>query len=438
MLGIDVNPLGVELARISVWIGAIQWMRRHGYDVPRNPILQSLKTIEQKDALIDLIGGEVRWPDAESLAADEEKDGKNGKAEPHRVVILGNPPFLGDKSMLGELGEEYVTRLRRLFAGRLTGNVDLVCYWFEKARACLEEGRVERVGFISTNSIRGGANRSVLDRIRKSGTIFDAWSDEPWQVDGAAVRVSLVCFGPKGLNETPRLNGKEVPEIFADLTGGGVDLTTARRLAENGGVCFQGPVKIGSFEVRGDLARLWLASPLNPNGRPNLDVLRPWLNGMDVVRRPSGMWIIDFGQASKEEACLYEAPFAYVEQYVKETRASNRRDRRRIYWWHHGETAAGLKAASFCLKRCIVTPRVARHRVFVWTHPAVLPDSRLNLIARDDDVTFGILHSRAHELWSLKLGGWHGVGNDPQYTPSMGFETFPFPDGLTPDRPASA
>jgi type II restriction/modification system DNA methylase subunit YeeA len=34
------------------------------------------------------------------------------------------------------------------------------------------------------------------------------------------------------------------------------------------------------------------------------------------------------------------------------------------------------------------------------------------------------------------LGGWHGVGNDPQYTPSAGFETFPFPEGLTPDIPA--
>ena len=59
-------------------------------------------------------------------------------------------------------------------------------------------------------------------------------------------------------------------------------------------------------------------------------------------------------------------------------------------------------------------------------------------IARDDDTTFGILHSRFHEVWTLRLGGWHGVGNDPQYTPSLGFETFPFPEGLTPDIPASA
>jgi type II restriction/modification system DNA methylase subunit YeeA len=58
-------------------------------------------------------------------------------------------------------------------------------------------------------------------------------------------------------------------------------------------------------------------------------------------------------------------------------------------------------------------------------------------VPRDDDTTFGILYSRFHELWSLRMGTWLGVGNDPRYTPSTTFETFPFPEGLTPDIPAS-
>ena len=96
-----------------------------------------------------------------------------------------------------------------------------------------------------------------------------------------------------------------------------------------------------------------------------------------------------------------------------------------------------MEAASG-LERAIYTPRVAKFRLFVWAPASVVPDSRVVLIARDDDTAFGILHSRFHELWSLALGGWHGVGNDPQYTPSLGFETFPFPKGLTPDIPAAA
>ena len=62
----------------------------------------------------------------------------------------------------------------------------------------------------------------------------------------------------------------------------------------------------------------------------------------------------------------------------------------------------------------------------------VLADSATVAIARADDATFGILHSRFHELWSLRLCTWLGVGNDPRYTPTTTFETFPFPPGLTP------
>lgn len=86
--------------------------------------------------------------------------------------------------------------------------------------------------------------------------------------------------------------------------------------------------------------------------------------------------------------------------------------------------------------RQIITPRVSKHRIFAYFPKTVLADSAAVAIARDDDTTFGILHSRFHELWSLRMGTWLGVGNDPRYTPSTTFETFPFPEGLTPNIPA--
>jgi type II restriction/modification system DNA methylase subunit YeeA len=58
------------------------------------------------------------------------------------------------------------------------------------------------------------------------------------------------------------------------------------------------------------------------------------------------------------------------------------------------------------------------------------------VIARDDDTTFGILHSRFHQQWSLRLG--MTLEDRPTYTPSTTFETFPFPESLTPNLPASA
>ena len=77
--------------------------------------------------------------------------------------------------------------------------------------------------------------------------------------------------------------------------------------------------------------------------------------------------------------------------------------------------------------RFICTPRVAKHRVFVWLDVEVLPDSATVAIARDDDYFFGVLHSKLHEVWSLHMGTWLGKGNDPRYTPTTTFETFPFP-----------
>ena len=77
------------------------------------------------------------------------------------------------------------------------------------------------------------------------------------------------------------------------------------------------------------------------------------------------------------------------------------------------------------MTRFISTPTVAKHRLFVWCDTRICPDHQLIAITRDDDTTFGILHSRFHEAWSLRLGTWLGKGNDPRYTPTTTFETSP-------------
>ena len=417
--GLEINPYAAELARVTVWIGEIQWMRRNGFDLSRQPILRPLDTIECRDALLNPDGGEAVWPEAE--------------------FIVGNPPFLGGSKLLRELGEDYAATLRRAYQGRVPGGADLVCYWFEKVRSCIEQGVTQRAGLVATNSIRGGANRKVLERIRGTGTITHAWSDEPWINEGAAVRVSLVAFGREA--EEAILNGQPVAEIHADLTGralrvgGGDDLTQAKPLAENAGVSFQGSQKIGAFDIPGDLARQWLPLP-NPHGRPNSDVLKPSWNGLDVTRRPRDGWIIDFGlDMTDVQAALYERPFDHVVRYVKPEREKNADPPVKRYWWRHGRPRIEMRTALKPLSHYIATPHVAKHRLFVWLPASVLPDKMLIVIARSDDTTFGILHSRFHEVWALRLGT--SLGGTPRYTPTTTFETFPFPEGLTPNLPAA-
>ena len=199
--------------------------------------------------------------------------------------MIGNPPFLGGKLLRSTLGGAYVESLQRLYGARIHGEADLVCHWFDKAQRLVADGSIARAGLVATNSIRGGRNRAVLDRIVESGTIYDAWSDEPWVVDGAAVWVSLVCFAGKDDGYQNFLDGSNVSGVSADLSAGTADITKAKSLPRNHNIAFMGDIKNGPFDIAGDLARAWLRLPANPHGRPNSDVLRPWVNGMDLTRR---------------------------------------------------------------------------------------------------------------------------------------------------------
>jgi type II restriction/modification system DNA methylase subunit YeeA len=417
--GIEINPFAAELARTTIWIGDIQWKRRNGIYAEPPPILRKLDSIERADALIEAGSG----------------GGWHEKAWPKAEFIVGNPPFLGGKLLRTQLGSETVDRLFEVYRDRVPQEADLVVYWLEKAREAIETGSSKRAGLVATNSVRGGANRRVLDRLVDQSRIFEAWSDEPWVLDGAAVRVSMICFGTG--DDGVFLDGKPVDRINSDLTSGALDLTKAKRLDENLGVSFMGDTKGGAFDVPGETARLWLKAPTNPNGRGNSDVLKPWRNGQDITRRSSDMWIVDFGwQMSERDAAFYEAPFKHIRDNVWAERQKNRRETYKKFWWRHVEPRPALMAKLRSLERYIVTPTVAKHRLFAWLPRPIMPDHQLIVIARDDDVTFGILHSRFHEMWSLRLGT--SLEDRPRYTPTTTFETFPFPEALAPSVSAEA
>jgi type II restriction/modification system DNA methylase subunit YeeA len=355
---------------------------------------------------------------------------------PEADFIIGNPPFLGASRMLKEYPQEYVDALRRIYADRVPGFSDLVCWWFAKSTDAIIKQPHTRTGLVATNSIRGGTNRAVLDRIARELTIFDAKSDEPWINNGAAVRVSLICFART--DEQRWLNGEEVVVIPSSLQQQSDVLISTKKLKENKNVSFLGVKKGGKFELRSQDARAMLVAPLNVNGKSNSVVLRPRLAGGDLVRRSNEEWIVDFGERMPEhEAMLFEGPYKYVRETVMPYRIKNRREHRATNWWLYSEVSPGMRKATEQLVRHIATPRVSKHRIFVFISPAELLDDGCIAIARDDDTSFGILHSRFHEAWSLRLGTFLGVGNDPRYTPTTTFETFPFPEGLTPDIKAA-
>src|SRR5829696_1441374 len=408
--GIEINPYAFELAQTTLWIGYLQWIQANGFGVPAEPILREMDNFRNMDAIIDLSDPdnpkEPEWPEAD--------------------FIVGNPPFLGDKKMRGELGNGYVEALRKLYKGRVPAAADLVTYWFEKARKQIEDAKSIRVGLLATQGIRGGANREVLKRIKETGDIFFAESDRNWILDGANVHVSMVGFD-KGIEPERFYNGERVNSINSNLNVV-ADITKATRLKENLALSFIGVSMHGPFELAEELALSMLSSSGNPHGKPNSDVVRPILNAFDISRRSENRWMIYFPpEMSLEEAALYESPFQHVARVVKPVRDLNNRKAYRDKWWIHGEARPAMLRAIQGKPRFLVTPRVGKHRHFVWM-TAALPSDATVAFAYSDDYYFGILYSRLHEVWALNQGTQlREKESGFRYTPTTCFETFPFP-----------
>ncbi|HET9227339.1 MAG TPA: type IIL restriction-modification enzyme MmeI, partial [Thermoanaerobaculia bacterium] len=378
-----------------------------GFGEPEDPVLRPMDTFECKDAILDLSDPEnpkePEWPKVD--------------------FIVGNPPFLGNKLMRSVLGSEYAEALWKLYEDRLPATSDLASYWFEKARHQIEEGKCNRVGLLATTAIKQVGSVRVLERISETTSIFFAVPDRDWVLEGASVRISMIGFGEKHESE------KGIPP---NLTGG-LDLSGKEKIASNLGLSFMGTTKVGTFELEEEAA-IGMLHQANPKPKPNSDVIRPWRNGMDLVRQRVHRWIIDFGvDRPLEEAARYEAPFEFVAQHVRPTRSENTRLSYRQRWWIHGEARPGFRSAVAPLERYIATPRISKHRVFLWLDTVILPDSKVIAFSFETDYHFGILHSRLHQAWTLATCGWHGIGNDVTYNPTTCFETFPFPDS-TPDQ----
>ncbi|MDB5349200.1 MAG: hypothetical protein JWN86_447 [Planctomycetota bacterium] len=409
LFGIEKNPYAHDLAQMTVWIGFLQWHRANGFHYERVPILQSLGTIENKDAILDLtmpeFPAEPVWPEAD--------------------FIVGNPPFLGGKKMRTELGDEYVDRLFGVWRDRVKSEADLCCYWFVKAHRQIEDGRCRRAGLLATQGIRGGASRETLRKIKQTGDIYYAESDRNWVLDGATVHVSMIGFDD-GSETVKALDGQPVETIHSNLTAL-TDVTQARRLADNLNIAFMGDTKGGKFDIIERIAVSFMDYP-NPNGRPNSDVLIPWINGMDVTRRNRNVWIIDFGVGTDiHQASLYERPFEHARKINQKSRESSRS--RIKAWWLHERPRVDMRRGINSLHRFIVTATVSKHRLFVWIEAPTLPDHQLIAFARADDFFFGMLHSRLHELWARSLGTQVRERESGfRYTPTSCFETFPFAD----------
>jgi hypothetical protein len=234
--GIDVNPLGIELAKVTLSM-AKKFTTEEFNKFTKQDRLFEIEDPLPFDNLDDnFIQGDalfVDWPNADA--------------------IIGNPPYQSKNKMQEEFGTDYINRLREAFP-KMPGKADYCVYWFRKAHDHLAMSG--RAGLVGTNTIRQTNSRlGGLDYITaNNGIITEAISSMPWG-GSAVVHVSIVNWtksdkpikGTKKLREKLGENSSEpwrefdldtIPPTLSPK----LDVTKASKLKANSesDSCFQG------------------------------------------------------------------------------------------------------------------------------------------------------------------------------------------------------
>jgi hypothetical protein len=423
--GIDIDPLAVELCRLTLALAENLW-RARGLEAPAPRLDDLAANVRCDDALF------CAWP-----AAD---------------LILGNPPFLSKNKMQQELGPSYVRRVRERYPG-VPGRADYCVYWFRRAHDELPPGG--RAGLVGTNTIRQNFSRAGgLDHVvGRGGTITEAVSTMEWPGD-AVVHVSIVNWvkgeapGPKRLSwqrdgeREGRWETAMLRRIPASLSAS-VDVTSASPLRANvaSGACFQGQTHghEGFLLSAGEAGEMMRAAP------ENAEVVFPYLVGEELLTAPNGRpsrWVIDFHPRDQHEARRYEAPFRRVERLVlpaRERAAALERARNASVargnrhheaflrrWWQLGYPRAELVGKLGGIGRYVACSRVAKRPIFAFVSTAIRPGDALVVFLLEDDYSFGVLQSGLHWAWLTARSST--MKEDFRYTSSTVFDTFPWPD----------
>jgi hypothetical protein len=346
----------------------------------------------------------------------------------------------------------------------MNDSADFVMYWWDRAAEIITRAKstTRRFGFVTTNSISQVFQRRTVARwltATRPLSVIWAVDNHPWTKatpDAAAVRIAMTVaekgcsdgqllqvIRESGLDtDQPEISFRESRgKINSDLTIG-ADVTRMKRLLANEGLGHDGVKLHGKgFVVTRNLALL-----LGLERRPGLDkYVKRFGNGRNM-RSGSLKLVIDlFGLSEATIRAKFPEVYQHLLERVrydydkngkpnvnkkgqKTGREWNNRAFYRTNWWIFGEPRAELRPALEGLKRYIGTVDTSPNRVFEFIDGDIIVDDGVVVVASDAAETLAVLSSRIHVLFSLRAGGWLGVGDDPRWNKSLVFDPFPFPE----------
>jgi hypothetical protein len=346
-------------------------------------------------------------------------------------IIIGNPPFAGKNNLINSNRDGFLHWLQHIHK-QSNGNSDIVAHFFRRSFNLLRKNGA--MGLIATNTIGQGDTRFTgLKWIcQHGGDIYNCNTRHIWP-GAAAVIVSVVHIF-KGEWVKPRnLDSREVDKITAFLFHKG-NSDDPHRLLANKGISFQGSNILGKGFIFNDRDKTGAASSLQEmrniidKDPRNKQRIFPYIGGSEVNNHPTHCnhrYVINFGELDETKAKDWPDLYSIIEQKVKPERLKQKREIRKRYWWRFGESTPALYRSIDGLNRIIVCVQTSKYRTFTFLPNEMVYDQKLVVFAFSTTTALGILHSRVHEIWALFMGS--SMRDDPVYTPTDCFETFPFP-----------
>lgn len=433
--GIDINGFAVEMAKITMMLAKKLAADELNDTATVLPLDNLDASIVQADALFSV------WPRADA--------------------VIGNPPFLGRRKMVEELGVSYTQRLATTYP-KVGGVSDFVAYWFPLAHDHIPAGA--RAGLVATNSIRQNeTRRASLDYVEDhGGVITEAVSSKPWSGE-ANVFVSIINWTKTDASHiAPEervlwVNDGEgrliVPTIPTSLSPN-VDVRSAKPLPFNQtpARCFQGQTPGVTRVEKGFVLNRAQMEAIVSQQDGSSAVIHPFLGGRELLNKLEvDRWVIDIPDSDLRTArSKYPAAFRHLsemvldvrqkkadEQAAKNAEALEANPKAKVNthhagflesWWQLGYRRRELLRALDGVERYIATSRVTtvnRLAVFEFVDSTIHPSDAMTVFALDDDYSLGVLSSAIHGKWiAARCSSMKG---DPRYTSTTVWDSFPFP-----------
>ncbi|HYX18912.1 MAG TPA: DNA methyltransferase [Nostoc sp.] len=381
-------------------------------------VLSISKKMRQADKSVKPFNWEIEFPEVFH------------RDNPGFDAIVGNPPFMGGSRISTNYSKEYLDWITTYFPE--TGNrMDLVAYFFRQAFNVLRKDGT--LGLIATNTIAQGDTR--LGGLRyicnSGGSIYKAQKRFKWP-GFAAVIVSIIHIIKGNYQKNKLLDGKYYSSISAFLFHADSH-NNPISLLENKNKSFIGVKIYGQGFLFDDNDAK--ATPIKEMHRlldknpKNLERIFPYIGGEEVNSSPTHShtrYVINFGEMTENEARLWSDFMIILEEKVKPEREKAPAQVAKTPWWQFFNKRTEQYKLIAPFEKVLVCCQTSKYRTFTFLKSNYVFDQKLVIFALPKFSSFAIIHSRIHEIWALFFGS--SMKDDPVYTPSDCFETFPFPE----------